>query len=112
MTLPADTDPAASPSVEAIPLGGLGEFGLNTMLVVWGDTGILIDAGAMFPGPELPGVDLIVPDYRCLKERVGTLAAIGFGGNRLAVPPKGAVNRPPPFRIRSPIQPCSVAMGG
>ena len=46
------------------------------MLVVWGDTGILIDAGAMFPGPELPGVDLIVPDYRCVKERVGTLAAI------------------------------------
>ncbi len=76
MILPADTPRAASPGVEAIPLGGLGEFGLNTMLVVWGDTGILIDAGGMFPGPELPGVDLIVPDYRYIEERVGTLTAI------------------------------------
>ena len=41
------------PVLEAISLGGLGEFGMNMLLVVWGDTGILIDAGSMFPGPEL-----------------------------------------------------------
>ena len=62
--------------LEAIALGGLGEFGLNMLLVVWNDTGILIDAGSMFPGPELLGVDLVVPDVSCIAERVGRLQAI------------------------------------
>ena len=62
--------------LDVIPLGGLGEFGMNMLLVVWNETGILIDAGAMFPGPELPGVDLIVPDLSYVRERVGRLAAV------------------------------------
>ena len=62
--------------LETIPLGGLGEFGMNMMLVVWDDTGILIDAGSMFPGPELLGVDLVVPDVSCIAERVGRLRAV------------------------------------
>ena len=63
------------PVLEAISLGGLGEFGMNMLLVVWGDTGILIDAGSMFPGPELLGVDLVVPDVSYVTERVGRLRA-------------------------------------
>jgi ribonuclease J len=57
------------PSVEVVALGGLGEFGLNMMAVTCGETTILVDAGAMFPGPELPGVDLIVPDLSYLDGR-------------------------------------------
>ncbi len=57
------------PSVEVVALGGLGEFGLNMMAVTCGETTILVDAGAMFPGPELPGVDLIVPDFSYLDGR-------------------------------------------
>ena len=64
------------PRLDVVPLGGLGEFGMNMLLVVWGNTGILIDAGAMFPGPELLGVDLVIPDLSYLKERVGRLAAV------------------------------------
>lgn len=64
------------PVLEAISLGGLGEFGMNMLLVVWGDTGILIDAGSMFPGPELLGVDLVVPDVSYVTERVGRLRAV------------------------------------
>jgi ribonuclease J len=53
--------------LELIPLGGLGEFGMNMMVVACGDTAILIDAGVMFPEPDLLGVDLIIPDLRQLE---------------------------------------------
>ena len=67
---------ATEPVLEVVPYGGLGEFGMNMMLVTWGDTAILVDAGAMFPGPELPGVDLVIPDLGHLEERVGRLSAV------------------------------------
>jgi len=54
----------ASP-LEVVPLGGLGEFGMNMMAVSYAETTVVVDAGAMFPGPELLGVDLIVPDLSC-----------------------------------------------
>ena len=57
-----------TPPLDLIPLGGLGEFGMNMMAVVCGDTAILIDAGVMFPEPELLGVDLIIPDLRQLQQ--------------------------------------------
>ena len=57
-----------APPLELIPLGGLGEFGMNMMVVACGDTAILIDAGVMFPEPELLGVDLIIPDLRQLQQ--------------------------------------------
>ncbi len=66
----------AGPRLEAIPLGGLGEFGMNMLLVVWDETAILVDAGAMFPGPELLGVDLVIPDLAALEERIGRLSAV------------------------------------
>ena len=57
-----------SPPLELIPLGGLGEFGMNMMLIACGETAILVDAGVMFPEPELLGVDLIIPDLRQLQQ--------------------------------------------
>src|SRR5919107_583082 len=69
--VPLTTD---TPPLELIPLGGLGEFGMNMMVVACGDTAILIDAGVMFPDPELLGVDLIIPDLRVLQQY--TLAAL------------------------------------
>jgi ribonuclease J len=64
----ATAGPASGgPSLELVALGGLGEFGLNMLAVTSGDTTLVIDAGAMFPGPELLGVDLIVPDLSYLQ---------------------------------------------
>jgi ribonuclease J len=62
------------PPLELIPLGGLGEFGMNMMVIACGDTAIVVDAGVMFPEPELLGVDLIIPDLRQLRQyRVSAL---------------------------------------
>ena len=62
--------PVASPAaLEVVPLGGLGEFGMNMMAVSWEDTTILIDAGVMFPDPDQLGVDLIIPDLTYVDSR-------------------------------------------
>jgi ribonuclease J len=62
---PADSAGIDAP-LEIVPLGGVGEFGMNMMVIACGDTAILIDAGVTFPEPELLGVDLIIPDFRPL----------------------------------------------
>ncbi len=51
-----------------MPLGGLGEFGMNCMAVRWGDDIVVIDAGLMFPEAELLGVDIVVPEISYLTE--------------------------------------------
>ena len=55
--------------MKLIPLGGLGEFGLNAMVLEWRDHLLLIDAGVMFPGSEGLGIDSIVPDFEYLRQR-------------------------------------------
>jgi ribonuclease J len=62
--------------LDVIPLGGLGEFGMNMMLVACGDTAVLIDAGVMFPEPELFGVDLVIPDLDVLDPYKGRIRAL------------------------------------
>jgi len=62
--------------LKIIPLGGLGEFGLNMMLIEYGDAAIAIDCGLMFPGADLLGIDLVVPDVSYLLERKNYLKAI------------------------------------
>jgi ribonuclease J len=54
--------------LQIIPLGGLGEFGMNCMAVRYGDDIIVLDAGMMFPDAELMGVDIVTPDFTYLEE--------------------------------------------
>ena len=69
--------PVVSPSMlEIVPLGGLGEFGMNMMAVSWENTTIVIDAGVMFPDPDQLGVDLIIPDLTYLESRRDQMRAL------------------------------------
>jgi ribonuclease J len=62
--------------LQVVPLGGLGEFGMNCMAIRWGDDIIVIDAGLMFPEAELLGVDIVVPDITYLIENRAHVRAI------------------------------------
>ena len=66
----------APATLEVVPLGGLGEFGMNMMAVSWEDTTIVLDAGVMFPDPDQLGVDLIIPDFAYLEARRDTVRAL------------------------------------
>jgi ribonuclease J len=61
--------------LEVVPLGGLGEFGMNMLALSWGETTIVVDAGVMFPDPDLLGVDRIIPDLTYLQQK-GRVAAL------------------------------------
>jgi ribonuclease J len=61
--------------LEVVALGGLGEFGMNMLALTWGETTLVVDAGVMFPDPELLGVDRIIPDLTYLQQK-GRAAAL------------------------------------
>ena len=62
--------------LQVVPLGGLGEFGMNCMAIRWADDIMVIDAGLMFPEAELLGVDIVVPDITYLTENREHVRAI------------------------------------
>jgi len=61
--------------LEIIPLGGLGEFGMNLMVYRHGNDCVVVDAGMMFPGAEHLGVDVVVPNMEFLAD-CGTIHAV------------------------------------
>jgi len=62
--------------LQVIPLGGLGEFGMNMTAIRYGDDILIVDCGMMFPEPELLGVDLVMPDLTYLKENEAHIRAV------------------------------------
>jgi ribonuclease J len=60
------TIPGTSP-LRVIPLGGLGEIGLNLLILEYGDAAIAIDCGVMFPDEQMLGVDVAIPDLTYLR---------------------------------------------
>src|SRR5256714_381685 len=66
----------ADQKLQVIPLGGLGEFGMNMTAIRYGDDIIVVDAGMMFPDAELLGVDLVMPDLTFLKENQAQVRAL------------------------------------
>ena len=63
-----------------VPLGGVGEIGMNFALYGYGPADsrewIVVDVGVTFPGPDLPGVDLVLPDTRFIEAEVANLRGI------------------------------------
>jgi len=62
--------------LQVIPLGGLGEFGMNSMAIRYGDDIVVVDAGMMFPEAELLGVDIVTPDFAYLVEHKEKVRAL------------------------------------
>ena len=69
--------PASSaPALSIIPLGGIGEIGLNMTVLEYGDDIIVIDAGLMFPDAEMLGVDIVIPDFSYMLENRNKVRAV------------------------------------
>jgi len=62
--------------LRVIPLGGLDAIGKNMTVFEYGDDMVIVDAGLMFPDVELPGVDLVLPDYSYVLKRANKLRGI------------------------------------
>lgn len=62
--------------LKVIPLGGLGEIGLNMMAVEHDQYILIVDAGLMFPDEYMPGVDIVIPDFGYLKENKDRVKAV------------------------------------
>jgi len=66
----------ADQKLQVIPLGGLGEFGMNCLALRYGDDIIVIDCGMMFPEDELLGVDVVIPDFTYLEQHRAMVRAL------------------------------------
>jgi ribonuclease J len=62
--------------LQVVPIGGLGEFGMNSMALRYGDDIIVIDAGMMFPESELLGVDIVTPDFSYLQQHASMVRGL------------------------------------
>jgi ribonuclease J len=85
--------------LEVVPLGGLGEFGMNMLSLTWGETTVVVDAGVMFPDPEQLGVDRIIPELTYLEQKGGVTALVLTHGHEDHI---GAVAHIAPL-VRGPI---------
>jgi ribonuclease J len=59
-----------------IPLGGLGEIGLNMMVFEYGDSAFIVDAGLMFPEDYMLGIDYVIPDMSYIKQNKSKISGI------------------------------------
>ncbi|MHB8172842.1 MAG: ribonuclease J [Nitrospirota bacterium] len=67
---------AGLPTLSVIPLGGVGEIGLNSTILEYADEMVLIDCGLMFPDDEMLGVDIVIPDFSYLIQNQHKLRGI------------------------------------
>src|SRR5918999_5208124 len=63
-------------TLQVVPLGGLGEIGKNMTAVRQRSGMILVDAGLAFPDEEMPGIDLVLPDFTYLREHPDELRGV------------------------------------
>ena len=63
-------------SLKIIPLGGLGEIGLNMMVYEYGSAIFIVDAGLMFPEDYMLGVDYVIPDMTYIRNNRSRVAGI------------------------------------
>ena len=62
--------------LKIIPLGGLGEIGMNMMVFEYGDTMFVLDSGLMFPEDYMLGVDIVIPNLDYIRQNQSKVAAV------------------------------------
>ncbi|MGD9160161.1 MAG: ribonuclease J, partial [Desulfobacteraceae bacterium] len=62
--------------LKVIPLGGLGEIGLNMMVIEYDRHILVVDAGLMFPEDYMPGIDMVIPDFSYLTQNREKVCAV------------------------------------
>ena len=90
---------SAAPPLEIVPLGGLGEFGMNMMAFRHGKAMIVVDVGLMFPEGGSLGVDIVVPDMAYLDDAdlLGVVLTHGHEDHIGALPHLLQKRNPPVF---------------
>lgn len=68
--------PLAEGGLRIIALGGLGEVGRNMTVLEYGGRLLLVDCGVLFPDPDSPGIDLILPDFTAIADRLDDVEAL------------------------------------
>jgi ribonuclease J len=68
--------PLPSNGLRVVPLGGLGEIGRNMTVFEFGGRLLIVDCGVLFPEPDQPGVDLILPDFGYIRDRLDQVEAV------------------------------------
>ncbi|MBN9169569.1 MAG: RNase J family beta-CASP ribonuclease, partial [Microbacterium sp.] len=63
-------------TLRVTPLGGLGEVGRNMTVFEYGGRLLVVDCGVLFPDEHQPGVDLILPDFEPIRDRLGDIDAV------------------------------------
>src|SRR5215475_7321849 len=66
----------SDPAVRIVFLGGLGEIGRNCLCLEVEGRILLVDCGLMFPDPDMPGVDLVLPDFTYLRENADRVEGV------------------------------------
>lgn len=70
------SDPTLEPTLRIVPLGGLGEIGLNMMALEAGEDLLAVDCGLMFPDDQMPGIDYVIPDFAYLLAKRGQVRGV------------------------------------
>lgn len=76
MTIIEEPGPLADGSLRIVPLGGLGEVGRNMTVYEINGKLLIVDCGVLFPEEHQPGVDLILPDFSSIRDRLGDVVAV------------------------------------
>jgi ribonuclease J len=71
-----DPPPLPAQGLRIVALGGLGEIGRNMTVFEYGGRLLIVDCGVLFPEEEQPGVDLILPDFEYIRDRLDDIEAL------------------------------------
>ncbi len=74
--MPRRMAPPAAGRLRVLPLGGVGEFGKNCLVLECGEDMIVVDCGQQFPEDDMFGIDTVIPDFSYLLEHIDRLRAV------------------------------------